>query len=599
MLRFHRSFVLLLVGACLVPDRFSGEARAAETTRISLSRRGVEGDALSRRAVLRDDRYVAFVSDATTLVSGDANNERDVFLHDRHTLETIRVSETLEGVGGDAPSFDPALSANAKWIAFESNASNLVEFDPNGLRDIFVRDRLSGIVTLVSEGMGGAAADGSSFQPTISLDGTRIAFRSAAANLVADDTNGVFDVFVRDATTGVRRVSVASDGAQAHGISSRPRIAADGGFVVFESAAPDLVSGDTNDAVDVFIHDLETNETTRVSVATDGTQGDGDSRYPAVSRDGRFVAFESLAANLVDMDENEASDVFVHDRLTGETTCVSLAQNGAASDGGSYEPDLSGDGSIVVFASDATDLVTGDGNAVRDVYAHDRGSGMTILVSAATDGTAGDAASERAAIALDASLVAFDSEASVFEGPFDTNGVGDVFVVAPAIDPHGCRRGNVNAAAGPIADVVFVNASAGSGSERAIVMTSATAFTLDVVGPPSNPSGPARFVLYAWFGHPNASTATVLPAGIGETCLAIPLTGVAPAPVAIWNNIGRPEQIGEPTLPSMPAPTTLLAKPGGLGLVASLFFQGIILDHDSTEGRAAVTNGIAVRLTSP
>ncbi len=579
-----------------IPGR---SASGAETTRVSISKRGVEGDDLSRRAVLRDARHVAFVSDASTLVGGDANAARDVFLHDRLALTTIRVSETPAGVGGDAPSFDPALSANADRIAFESAATNFVAGDSNGVRDIFVWERVTGSIALVSEGVGGTVANGSSFQPSITLDGATIAFRSAASNLVADDTNGFLDVFVRDGSHEIVRVSVASDGSQANGISSRPRIAADGGIVVFESAASDLVTGDTNGAVDVFVHDLSTRETTRVSVATDGTQGNGDSRHPAVSRDGRFVAFESAASNLVDDDLNGLSDVFVHDRTSGVTICVSRTEGGTSSDGGSYEPDLDGAGSIVVFSSDATDLVAGDGNGLRDVFAYDRSSGSMVLVSLASDGTAGNGASERAAIALDASLVAFDSEATGFDGPFDTNAVGDVFVVASAHDPHACRKGNVNAASGAPADVVFVNGSAGVGTERSVVLRSDSPFTLDVAGPPSNPGGPARFVLYGWFGHPNESTAAILPIGIGTTCLAIPLVGDVPAPVAIWNNVGRTPQLGEPTLPSVPAPTTLLSKPGGLGIEGALFFQGLVLDGGSPEGRVAVTNGIAVRLLAP
>jgi len=223
-----------------------------------------------------------------------------------------RVSVASDGTQGNDNSWDPSISADGRYVAFFSHASNLVPGDTNGKADVFVHDRVTGQTTRVSVASDGTEGNGYSWFPSISADGRYVAFESIASNLVPGDTNGVSDVFVHDRLTGqTTRVSVASDGTQGHSASDHPSISADGRYVAFESFASNLVPGDTNGKRDVFVHDRLTGQTARVSVASDGTQGNGDSIYPSISADGRYVAFVSGASNLVPGDANGNIDVFI------------------------------------------------------------------------------------------------------------------------------------------------------------------------------------------------------------------------------------------------------------------------------------------------
>jgi Tol biopolymer transport system component len=280
-----------------------------------------------------------------------------------------RVSVASDGAQGNGDSFDNSISADGRYIAFASRASNLVAGDTNGKQDIFVHDRLTGQTTRVSVASDGAQGNGDSGQPVISADGRFVAFYSSASNLVPGDTNGVEDVFVHDRLTGqTTRVSVASDGAQGNGPSWGPSISADGRFVAFESRASNLVPGDTNGTTDVFVHDRHTGQTMRVSVASDGREGNSYSWLARISADGRFVVFTSDASNLVAGDTNGTWDVFVHDRLTGQTTMVSVASDGTPGNGRSIGVSISGDGRFVAFMSEASNLVAGDTNGTWDVF---------------------------------------------------------------------------------------------------------------------------------------------------------------------------------------------------------------------------------------
>ena len=233
---------------------------------------------------------------------------------------TTRVSVASDGAQGNQDSFRALLSADGRYVAFASDASNLVAGDTTYKEDVFLHDRETGETTRVSVASDGAQGDsGSGDEVALSADGRYVAFFSWATNLVPGDTNGDGDIFVHDRETGeTTRVSVASDGAQANDISflddCYPALSADGRYVAFLSLATNLVPGDTNGDDDIFVHDRETGETTRVSVASDGAQGNQDSFWPALSADGRYVAFGSFATNLVPGDTNNKADVFVHDR---------------------------------------------------------------------------------------------------------------------------------------------------------------------------------------------------------------------------------------------------------------------------------------------
>ncbi|HST82752.1 MAG TPA: hypothetical protein VLL08_13545 [Kineosporiaceae bacterium] len=242
----------------------------------------------------------------------------------------------------------------------------------------------------LSNGMDGAEADGNSTELAISGQGRRLAFTSAATNLVPDDTNGVADVFVVEAASGaIRRVSVTSAGGQVGGSVSEPAISANGRYVAFTSTSPDLVPDDTNAQSDVFVRDLRRGTTRRVSVGAGNAQATGFSATPSLSADGRYVAFTSWAADLVPGDTNEVGDVFVRDLRRGTTIRVSVASDGTQADNVrySYEPQISASGRYVVFTSFATNLVPDDTNFGSDIFVHDARTGATVRASIGSDGS--------------------------------------------------------------------------------------------------------------------------------------------------------------------------------------------------------------------
>jgi Tol biopolymer transport system component len=298
----------------------------------------------------------------------------DVFVRDRAARITSRVSLGTGGNQGNYQSYDCALSDDGQFVAFVSGADNLVPGDTNGDADVFVRDRAAGTTTRVSVATGGAEANEGSFHPAISGDGRFVAFYSWATNLVAADTNGAIDIFVHDRDTGqTSRASVATGGVQANADSNYPTISDDGRFVLFDSFATNLTPGDTNGTADVFLHDLTSGTTTRVSVADDESEGNSWSAAAEVSADGRFVTFVSGASNLVAGDLNGFEDVFVRDRTGGTTIRVSRATDGSEANARSEWPAASGNGRFFAFASLASNLVQSDTNNAADVFLHDRG----------------------------------------------------------------------------------------------------------------------------------------------------------------------------------------------------------------------------------
>ncbi|HEY6008873.1 MAG TPA: hypothetical protein VIU40_11165, partial [Geobacteraceae bacterium] len=400
------------------------------TERVSVASTGAQGSGDSAHpSISADGRYVAFDSLAADLVVGDTNAARDVFVFDRVNGETALVSAASNGAQGSGISDSPSISADGRYIAFRSDAANLLPGDTNGRSDIFVRDRVNGVTTRVSVASGGAQGDLDSDSPSISADGRYVAFASSAATLVPGDTNNQPDVFVYDRVSGgIVRASVTSGGAQATGPSSAPSISADGRYTAFVSSAADLVGGDTNGVADVFVHDAVTGATSRVSIASGGTQADEASGSPSISADGRFVVFASAATTLTGCDTNGKSDVFLRDRTGGETRRVSVSSAGAQASGDSLTPAISADGMTVTFTSAAADLVSSDTNGWADVFTHSRISGVTARLSAAYDGSQGNADAASPSISEHGRYSAFVSAATnLVDG--DTNAAADIFVV--------------------------------------------------------------------------------------------------------------------------------------------------------------------------
>ncbi len=393
-----------------VADVFVRDRQLGTTERVSVdSAGGQSNNGSAFAAISADGRFVAFQSIASNLVPGDTNNQIDVFVHDRQTGTTTRASVKSDGnqVGGGGGV--PAISADGRYVAFMSPDPGFVAGDTNGTWDIFVHDQQTGTTTRASVNSAGTGANDISTSPALSGDGRFVAFVSAASNLVGNDTNGVPDMFVRDQQTGVtERVSVNSSGAEGNGPSGavgadhHSYLSAAGRFVAFSSKASNLVAGDTNSAADVFVRDRQLGTTERVSVDSAGSQSNGDSFFPALSADGRFVTFGSVASNLVAGDNNGVADVFVHDRRTGITSRVSVASDGtegngpsAQGDGGFEPPAISGDGRVVGFASFASNLVAGDTNATADTFVDVVGRMCTI----------GDVDGDGTVSSIDAALV--------------------------------------------------------------------------------------------------------------------------------------------------------------------------------------------------
>jgi Tol biopolymer transport system component len=442
---------LLLAGAALAATAATPAGTAPTTrVSVSTAGAQGNRDSFAA-GITANGRFVVINSLATNLVPGDTNDRYDVFVRDTSTGATTRVSVSSRGAqaarGKDAfgGSLSGGASADGRYVVFQSDASNLVRSDTNRAEDVFVHDRKTGRTARLSVDSHGRQANGSSWFPAISADGRYVAFQSIASNLVRGDTNRLTDVFVRDLATGkTTRVSVNSHGAQArckadYCESTSPVLSARGRYVAFQSSATNLVAHDTNRLGDVFLHDRRTGKTIRISVRSDGKQAGGDrtntgSNAPAISADGRFVAFHSLDTNLVPGDTNRTADIYVHDLKLHRTTRVSVSSAEKQSNGESLGGlTISADGRFVAFTSLASNLVPRDANDITDVFLRDMRTGTTTLVSRGIGGVQGDDASAvgGAGAGLEltngARVLAFSSWAANFV-PGDTNDKPDAFV---------------------------------------------------------------------------------------------------------------------------------------------------------------------------
>jgi archaellum component FlaF (FlaF/FlaG flagellin family) len=429
MTRAGRTMWVVAVAGTLVAAAAGPAGAAGGTQRVSVSSAGAQAnDDSGAASISADGRYVAFESPASNLVPGDTNGRSDVYVRDRRTNTTGRVSVSGRSDQADGASDTPSISADGRYVAFDSDASNLVPGDTNGTWDVFVRDRQAGTTERVDVSSTGAQANEPVFDSVVSANGRYVAFTSWASNLVPGDTNNALDVFVRDRRSRTtERVSVSGTGTQADDQSVRTAISANGRYVVFNSFATNLVPGDTNGTWDEFVRDRQSRTTERVSVSGSGGQANSRSFDGVVSADGRYVAFDSFASNLVPGDTNGWWDVFVRDRRSGTTQRVNVSSTGAQANDSNGLSAMSPDGRYVAFLSAASNLVPGDTNAKTDVYVRDRQAGTTGRASVSSTGAQANDDSHGAAISADGRYVAFPSDASNLV-PGDTNRRRDVFV---------------------------------------------------------------------------------------------------------------------------------------------------------------------------
>jgi Tol biopolymer transport system component len=351
-------------------DVFLYDLVARTTARVSVQSDGTQANGPSDRPfVSASVRFVAFRSWATDLVAGDSNGYRDAFVRDLQLGTTERVSVSTTGRQGDAEVDTVLISGDGRFVVFSSRATTLDPRAPRGLMSIYLHDRRTGSTRVLALGNRGRP-DGDSHASWISSTGRFVGFRSFATNLVVGDANGVSDAFVRDRKLGrTIRVSVSSSGAGGNKSSFRPQLSAAGHFAVFRSRASNLVPGDTNRAIDIFVRDVYRGRTSRVHVSSSGVQANARALLrPRITADGRLVAFGSLASNLVRGDTNRSADVFVHDRSTGRTRRVSIGLDGRQANGDSSHGRINADGRVVAFRSEASNLVPADRNRATDIF---------------------------------------------------------------------------------------------------------------------------------------------------------------------------------------------------------------------------------------
>lgn len=417
------------------------ETRPAELVqRVSLGRIGIEGNSDSfAPSISADGRFVVFLSTAGNLVADDTNDLQDVFLFDRGSEQISRITTGHDGSEPDGPSSDAHISSDGRFVAFVSEASNLVENDSNGYADVFLYEVESGRMSLVSAAPDGTQGDDRSLQPSISEDGRFVSFVSLADNLHDGDRNEVSDIYVYDRDEGqLELVSVDGQGNSANHHSKHAVISGNGRYVVYQSMSSNLADVDDNNMWDIYLRDRQVGVTELISRSIDGQAGSMESQRPSISADGRYVAFESWATDLVAGDENYYSDVFVVDRHTGEVELVSVGSEGQQANHVNGGAVISANGRYVAFSSMAGNLVPNDHNQMYDVYMRDRRSNRTQLISINVNGQAGGGASISPAVTAAGTYIVFDSGAADLVSN-DTNERIDVFVFnTPAADvaPH-------------------------------------------------------------------------------------------------------------------------------------------------------------------
>lgn len=326
----------------------------------------------TRPSISGDGRFVAFMSAASDLVPNDLNQTRDVFVRDRVAGTTTLVSPVSVATVGGRASGDPSISSDGRYIAFDSFGDLPTIGDTNGKRDVFLFDQQTGAVELISQGSGGNPGDGDSWDAAVSADGRFVAFASYADLAIGNYYTS--HIYVRDRLTGTTRLADRSLAFPAEPAGAMaPSISADGRWVSYSSAANDLAPGDGNvNLLDVFVTDLLTGTVELVSVTPQGVAGNGPSRDPSISIDGRYVTFASAASDLLQAgaDSNGHYDVFLRDRQLGTTERLSVGPTGAQGTSNSLSPSISADGRSTAMTSQSM-LVPSDANGWGDVYVRD------------------------------------------------------------------------------------------------------------------------------------------------------------------------------------------------------------------------------------
>jgi dipeptidyl aminopeptidase/acylaminoacyl peptidase len=419
-------FILLL--SCLTSSVWA----EAITTRVSVANVGLQANAdsfASRQAISQNGRYIAFQSLADDIDLTDHNNVFDVFVHDQWQKQTQRISVSNLGEG-NSNSIQAVISDNGRMVAFTSYASNLSENDTNGVADIFLYDRFTGLLTNITQ-----IADAASSNPMLSADGQRLVFESNATNLVAGDINAVSDIFIYDvATAQISRISTDSVGVEANNASYKPSISNDGSRIVFQSLATNLVLNDSNEKANIIFVDLNSGERRMLSVGENGAPANNHSYAPMISGSGLHVAFDTDASNLFADDNNGFSDIVFYDLTNNQLARMSFGLDGAPNYN-TVLPSISDSGLYINYESAASNLVENDDNTIVDVFRVNRSNGERTKLSIASNAVAANFSTFEigTSIASEQCFSSFSSPATNLVDE-DSNKSFDVFLHTEVLD---------------------------------------------------------------------------------------------------------------------------------------------------------------------
>lgn len=428
-----RVAVVLLLLIVVVLASVPAGAASPKTRRLSVRNNGTEGNDESDGYIddlSNDGRVAVFSSDADNLVPNDENSAEDIFVHDMTLDKTMRVSVSSSGEEADEPSSGPSISGNGRYVAFTSEATNLVDNDTNGVADIFRYDLLTGKTrraSLKSNNAEGILAAGD--QPDFSRNGRFVVFYTSA-QLVGKDENDDADIYLRDMKQ--RRTMLISKrrngNAVNDGASFYPTISEDGRLIAYQSTSSELVRNDSNDTTDIFFFNLDTDNTRRISVRNNGSEIMLHSEYPSMSGDGQLVAFDS-AGKLTSADKNAQTDIYLWNRNTGEVRLITKDKNGNALNMGANYASISPNGRMIGFYSYSTDVINNDPPGNFSAYAYDRKREKTILVDRKTSGEAGNGESYVIGISRDGRFVLIGTDSALAGN--DLNTTYDVYRRGP------------------------------------------------------------------------------------------------------------------------------------------------------------------------